>query len=361
MNRILSFLLFMVLATGQMAAATLDFAAPAIPKGETPGPIIFPQSAVVSSVEGALFVYENTELGIPGTGGVCALQADFTCIGGLSLLFNGPVSNLSFKGYFATPTDVASVTAYAGDAVIGFQLISGNDDELIDVRFAGLSGITRLEIDTSADGPGKGIAYGDFNFDPDPPGLPPPAPLPEQRLSFDDLPRGVNGNVVNVGIARFSEANGGNLFVYHTGDYNVPENGAICALAANFSCMGDLLIEFSVPIFDLMFNAFFAKPTDSMIVSLFNNGILIFSQQYWGNTGGTILFDFRNLGVLTSVLIEDRSSALTKGAAYGNFRYRLYQQPPAVVPLPASLLLLGGALGALALGRARRRAAKAGA
>lgn len=352
MNRILSFLLFLVLATSQLQAATLNFGAPAIPKGETPGPIIFPQSAVVSSVEGALFVYESTQLGIPGTGGVCALQADFTCIGGLSLLFNGPVSNLSFKGYFATPTDLAGITAYAGDAVIGFQLISGNDDGLIDVSFSGLGGITRLEIDTSALGDGQGIAYGDFNFDPDPPGLPPPAPLPEEKLSFDQLPRGMNGNVVDVGIARFSHANGGNLFVYHSGDYKVPDDGAICAMGENFTCMGDLLIEFDVPIFDLMFNAFFAKATDSMIVSLFNNGVLIFSQQYWGNSGGTILFDFRNLGVLTSILIEDRSSALTKGAAYGNFRYRLYEVP-AVVPLPASLLLLATALGALLLGRRR--------
>jgi len=349
---ILSFLFFVVLACGQASSATLNFSA--LPKGETPDPVTFPKSAIVKSVEGALFVYGGSDFGIPGTGGVCALQADFSCIGGLSLLFNGSVSNLSFKGYFATRSDVATITAYSGNTAMGFQLVSGSDDGQIDVNFAGVSGITRLDILTTALGAGKGIAYGDFVFDVDPPGTAPPPPLPEESLNFNSLDRGVNGNVVDIGIARITEANGGNLFVYHKDDFFMPANGAICALSDSFACMGDLLVEFYVPIFDLMFSGFFAKATDSMIVSLFNNDLLIFTGQFWGNSGGTILFDFRNLGVLTSILIEDRSDPTTKGAAYGEFRYRLYDAPTPV-PLPTSSLLLAFALVTFALPTLRRR------
>jgi hypothetical protein len=349
---ILSFLLFLILASSPAAAATLNFST--VPKGETTKPLTFTKSAIVKSVEGALFVYGGNDFGIPGTGGVCALQADFSCIGGLSLLFNGTVSNLSFKGFFATTTDVATITAYSGNTPLSFQLVSGNPGGQIDISFAGVSGITRLDITTTALGAGKGIAYGDFGFDVDPPDTVPPPPLPEESLDFDSVDRGVNGNSINIGIAKITENNGGELFVYHTGDYFIPANGAVCALSEGFACMGDLLIEFNVPIFDLMFSGFFAKATDSMIVSLFNNDLLIFSGQFWGNTGGTILFDFRSFGVLTSILIEDRSDVATKGVAYGDFKYRIYDQP-SPVPLPASLPLLMFGLTLLMLPSVRRR------
>ncbi len=60
-----------------------------------------------------------------------------------------------------------------------------------------------------------------------------------------------------------------------------------------------------------------------------------------------MLFDFRYVGLLTSLLIEDRSDASTKGMAFGDFRYTTAK--PAPVPLPASVLFLAAAASCLAL------------
>lgn len=353
MKAILSFCLFLILAWGPATAATLDFTG--FPKGENPSPLVIPKVAIIENVNGALFVYGQNDFGIPGTGGVCALQSDFSCIGGLSLLFNGSVSNLSFKGFFATSTDVATITVYSGNTALGFQLVSGNQSGQIDVDFTGLTGITKVDITTAALGSGKGIAYGEFNYDPDPPNTPPPPPPPTDTLSFDALPKGVNTGSLDIGYATISQPGGGDLFVYHTGDFYVPANGAVCAMSSGFTCMGDLLVQFDGPILDLMFSAFFAKQTDSMIISLFNGTSLVFSGQFWGSTGGTILFDFRKWGLLTSILIEDASDAATKGAAYGDFKFTIVDEP-APVPLPPSVVLLALALLSLALPMRRRHA-----
>lgn len=345
-------IVFAVFGFGQACAATLDFNF--FPSGVAAAPLQFPTAAISESSGGALFVYGTGDFGMPARGGVCALQTEFSCTGDVSLLFIGPVSNLTFKGFYGEVADRATISAYSGDELLAFLLVSGNADGQVDVDFGGISGITRVQIENLSGLDGKGIAYGDFNFDVDPPGTPPPSPLPPVRLNFDSLPRGVNKGLINLGNAILAEASGGEIFVYRTADYDMPQNGGFCALQADFSCTGNFLLEFTVPVSNLIFSGFFAKITDSAFVSLFDGDMLVYAGLFLGNSAGTIRFDFRDIDRLTRILIEDRSDPETGGIAYGDFRYDLYESPIAPVPVPVSLLLLIVALISLRLVAQRR-------
>ncbi len=157
MKVLLSLLAFVFLAESPAGAATLDFAI--FPRAKTPGPLQFSDVATVQS-DGALFVYGSGDFGMPNTGGICALQSDFTCTGKFSLLFIGPISDLSFKGFFAGSSDQAVVTAYAGDQRLATQLVLGNASEQFDVSFAVFSGITRVDVAVSSTGPARGSPTG---------------------------------------------------------------------------------------------------------------------------------------------------------------------------------------------------------
>lgn len=350
MNRIITCILLFALACTQAVAATLDFNV--FTKGTTNDDLNFPGVAVVQSTHGSLFVYGTGDFGMPDTGGLCGLQADFSCTGGFSLLFIGPVADLTFKGYFATSSDGSLISAYSGDALVGRQLVTGGDSGTFTVDFSGTPGIDRIDIASTPTTADNGIAYGDFNFEILPPDAPPLPRVPEEVLSFDSLAGGVNAPTIDIGLAIATVTDGESIFVYNSGDFSFPENGGLCALNSDFRCMGSFMLEFDTTIFDLMFSAFFAKPTDSMIVSLFLNDLEVYSGQFWGNAGGTILFDFRHVGLLDRILIEDRSNPGTKGAAYGDFRYNV--AVPSPVPVPAPFLLLTGALALLGLGRRLR-------
>lgn len=347
--------LFLIgLGFGQACAATLNF--DFYPPGIATEPLRFSTAAISESSGGALFVYGTGDFGMPARGGVCALQTGFSCTGDVSLLFVGPVSNLTFKGYFASVADKATISAFSGDILLGFMLVSGNADGRLDIDFGGTSGITRIQIENLSDPIGKGIAYGDFNFDLDPPDAPPPQQIPPVALSFDALPRGANEGLINLGTAILTETSGGKIFVYQTGDFGMPQNGGFCALLSDFSCMGDFLLEFDTPVTDLIFSGFFAKGTDSVFVSLFDGDLLVFAGQFFGNSAGTITFDFRHIVKLTKIMIEDRSDPATRGIGFGDFRFRPYEAPVSPVPVPASLFLLGAALMFFALlGLAARR------
>jgi hypothetical protein len=345
---------FVFFSFGRAFAATLDF--DAHPSGIAASPLTFETAAISESSGGALFVYGTGDFGMPARGGVCALQTGFSCTGDVSLLFIGPVSNLSFKGHFASVADRATISVFSGDTLLGFMLVSGNADGRIEIDFGETSGITRVQIENLSGPVGKGIAYGEFDFDVDTPNAPPPPPLPPLALDFDALPRGANEGLVNLGNAVLAETAGERIFVYRTGDFGMPQNGGFCALLADFSCMGDFLLEFDRPITNLIFSGFFAKGTDSVFVSLFDGDLLVFSRQFFGNSAGTITFDFRYVTRLTTILIEDRSDPATRGIAFGDFRYRPYEAPVAPVPVPASFLLLATALALfLRLKRAARR------
>lgn len=354
MRACLAAVVFLLWGCSQLWAATLDF--DVFPAGATKQKLQFSSAAVSSSNGGALYVYGSGDFGMPVGGGVCALGTGFTCDGDISLLFIGPVSNLTFKGYFASPADRATVAVYADDALVDFLLISGNPDGRIDLDLRRTPGITRVEIGSVSATGGKGIAYGDFDFDVAPPGTPPPPPLPPANLSLDAFPGGVNEASLDLGPAVLVETSGGKIFVYRTGDYGVPKNGAFCALVAG-KCTGDFTLDFDTPITDLIFSGFFAKPGDSAIVSLFDGDLMIYTGRLFGNSTGTIRFDFREIEKLTRVRIEDSSGLQTGGIAYGNFGFNAYEAPVTPVPLPAPLLLMAAGLAALALPKfsARRR------
>ncbi len=178
-----------------------------------------------------------------------------------------------------------------------------------------------------------------LNSDPAPPtALPKP---PVNFLSFDSFKRGAGEVSVGLAQASFRALNGAKIFVYRSGDFGIPKNGALCAFQAS-ACVGDFVLDFAQPIVELMFSGFFAKTSDSSIVSLFDGDALIYSNQFFGNSDETILFDFSTLGKVTKVSFTDASNASTRGIAYGKFSYRVYSEPetPAAVPIPATAFLL---------------------
>lgn len=189
-------------------------------------------------------------------------------------------------------------------------------------------------------------------------------PTGPQRLDFDDLKKRVNiVSTLKVGPATITNTSGGNLFVYHSSDYGLPDGGGICALERfDFSCTADLSIVFEVPITKLTFSGYFAGSTDAAFLTVLDGTETVFQGLFTGNDdNGLIIFDFSWLSRITSILIEDRSSFDSGGIAYGNFEFEYYKDKPVVSPVPLSAsgsLLLGG-LAALALleqfARERRR------
>lgn len=353
LTRVCAALIVLCLGLAQGVAATLNF--DTLPSGQTTTPLSMPNVAISESSGGALFVYHTGEFGMPAGGGVCALQSDFSCTGDVSLLFIGPVKNLKFKGLFATGTDRATIAAYAGDTLVTYAVVSGGSEGEFDVDLSKASGITRLKITDRSDATSRGISFGGFGYDPDSGGIPGPAQEPLQVLSFDGFKSGRNGKVLDLGNALLTGLDGAILFVYRKDDYGIEENGAICALNAESRCMGSFTIEFDKAITDLTFAGFFAKVTDAVWITLFDGDTLLIRQFFQGNASGTIRFDFSDYARLTKLLFEDESSALTKGIAYGDFKFRYYKEPlppikippkdpVAQIPLPPAMLLLLGAI-----------------
>lgn len=192
----------------------------------------------------------------------------------------------------------------------------------------------------------------------------PDLPTGPQRLDFDDLKDRVNiVSDLRVDPAIITNTSGGDIFVYHSGDYGLPEGGGFCALNRfDFSCTADISIEFLAPITELTFSGFFAGPTDAAFLTLFDGTDTVFQGLFTGNdVDGLILFDFSWLSRITRILIEDRSIFASGGIAYGNFEFEYYTDDPVISPVPLSasgLFLLGG-LAMLALleqfARERRR------
>lgn len=189
-------------------------------------------------------------------------------------------------------------------------------------------------------------------------------PTGKQRLDFDDLKKRVNiVSVLKVDPATITNTSGGDIFVYHSGDYGLPEGGGFCALERfDFSCTANLSIVFAAPVTELTFSGYFAGSTDAAFLTVFDGTDAVFQGLFTGNdVNGLILFDFSWLSRITRIWIEDRSRFDSGGIAYGDFEFEYYKDKPVISPVPVSasgLLLLGG-LAMLALlekfARERRR------
>lgn len=347
------------------AAATIDFNSLASGANGSAGSV--PGARIILTGDGTLYAYHTAAFGMPPGGGICAESANGSCTGRVTIIMIGPIANLTFNGYFVQAGDSATASVYSGTTLLATRTIGGLGTT--SVSFSGLSGITRLSIaDTSAPG-ASGIAFGSFQYDPAPATsvAAPPPPTP-RTISFDGLAQGSHTSPLQFADLLIAGLNGSDLYVYHSGQYGMPAGGGTCALKANFTCTGDLELAFLLPISGLTFNGYFAAASDSVLISLFSGSTLLFSQQYWGNSTGTLFFDLSAFSKIDLVTIQDRSTLLTKGMAFGNFRYSYWQPPvvvpppppPATVPQPGSwLFALTEVLAGLSLAAFRRRARRA--
>lgn len=174
-------------------------------------------------------------------------------------------------------------------------------------------------------------------------------PSQPKALVFDSLTSGIKGAELDIGAALLRETSGGSIYIYRTGDFGMAQNGGFCGYLSDGTCMGDIVLDFRVPIFELTFGGFYAKKKDSAIISLFDGDLLLSTGRYFGNSSGRISFDFRQIPRLTRVNIQDSSKSRTKGLAYGSILYREFPVAPATVPLPAPFLLLMVGIGLLGL------------
>lgn len=334
-----------------------------------------PDARIAMTSQGTIYAYRPGEFGMPEGGGICARDMNGTCTGGLTILFIGPVSKLSFNGYFVDPSDRAIATVYSGETPLASRTLAYDGSGTASADFGNTTGITRLALsDVSAPG-SSGIALGGVNYTPapgssNPPSTPPgPSPAPAsapvpRSLDFGAFPAGSRSSPVQFKDVIVAGLNNSDLYVYHSGDYGMPTGGGVCALSTSFTCTGDLEFAFLVPISGLTFNGYFATPSDSVLVSLFSGSTLLTSQQFWGNDTGTILFDFSTFQKIDLVTILDRSNAQTKGMAFGNFQYTYWQPPqasvpPAAVQLPGSgAMIFTGLIAGLALAVGARRNAR---
>ncbi len=334
-----------------------------------------PDARIAMTSQGTIYAYRSGEFGMPVGGGICARDMNGTCTGGLTILFIGPVTKLSFTGYFVQSDEGAIATVYSGETPLATQALKSDGSGTVSADFGSTTGITRLALsDASAPG-ASGIAFGNVNYTPapgssTPPSTPPgPSPAPAsapvpRSLDFGAFPAGSRSSPLQFQDVIAAGLNGSDLYVYHSGDFGMPTGGGVCALSSSFACTGDLEFAFLVPISGLTFDGYFATPSDSVLVSLFSGGTLLTSELFRGNDTGTILFDFSAFQKIDLVTILDRSNAQTKGMAFGNFQYTYWQPPqasppPAAVPLPGSgAMVITGLLAGLALAVGGRRSAR---
>jgi hypothetical protein len=334
-----------------VSAATVDFAT--FPSGSRGTAVGFSHGLLAETTGGTVVVY-----GPGGTvPGACAQSGSRICRGELSLIFFAPVRNLSFTlDPKIAPTGV-TMTLFDGEKVVASGTVGGRSGPVAlsaaqvtraTLSFAGITAST------------TGGSLRSISYDTDAPTLQDFAPVipttpvtvrPAQPEVLDFSKATVSGakpRTIRIPGATVSLIGGDELYVYR-GDEFMPAPGGFCALARGFRCLGDALVVFDQLIRDLSFETFFYKPGDQVLVQLFS-GDLLLTQRTVAYAGLVSFFGFAGI---THVLLIDQSSYDTKGLAYGNFRYAIYDPVPPI-PLPASVAGLLAGLAALAAAGARR-------
>ena len=163
-------------------------------------------------------------------------------------------------------------------------------------------------------------------------------------LSVSTLPIGFYGATTAV-VPEATLTSFGNDF-YFNGAYNDP--GSFCAISFG-SCDADLQISFVGSVTNLMFDVGGWNDGDLVTLNIFGaTNALLGSISITSDLIGLNLTSF---GPITRLFFDDSSTGA--GVGYANFSFTQV----ASVPLPATLPLLAGALGAAFVARRKRKAA----
>lgn len=158
------------------------------------------------------------------------------------------------------------------------------------------------------------------------------------------------GSILNIDGATIENTEGGDLFVYRTGDFTFPFPGGFCALDADEVCKANATITFDDPVSDLTFSSFFVSDGDAVLLRAVigdeSREFFITSEE---------LIDLSDLDGITQISLFDVSGVSDKGIAFGAFSFTEYVPPPAI-PLPAGFPLLLTALAFFGFGQFRSTA-----
>ena len=160
-------------------------------------------------------------------------------------------------------------------------------------------------------------------------------------LSVNTLPNGFFGNTVAVVAEATITSFGTDLFF--GGASGVPSS--FCAIQAG-TCQADLDISFTSVISNLFFDVSGFNVGDSVALGIFGLGnAFLGSVNLLSNISN---LDLSGFGSITRLYFDDNSTGA--GVAYSDFSF----DQVAAIPLPASLPLLIGGLGLLAVARRRK-------
>lgn len=342
------------------SASTVDFAD--FSTGNRGTAIGFQHGLVAATAGGSIIVYAP-DATLPGA---CASVGIRPCRAEMSIIFFGPVTNLSFSLDPRIPANAVTLSLYDGTTLVAEGAAGGGT---VALPVSGAAGqVTRAVLDFSgipssrAGGSLRSISYdtnapalADFAPIVPDPGTPPPAvpPIQTEVLDFSKALGAREGaRSIRLPGATVSLTSGDEIFVYR-GDEFLPAPGGFCALDEGFNCLGNALVVFDQLIKDLSFETFYFRKGDQALVRLFS-GDLLLTERTITSAGLVSFFGFAGI---SHIQLIDQSTLETRGFAYGNFRYSIYDPIPPV-PLPVSALgLLGGIalLAGMGLRRPQRR------
>jgi hypothetical protein len=163
-------LLSALLACASASADTLNFE-PLGPAELTPAELELDGTVIQGSGTSLYIFASDMDLGLlTGDGGaVCsAFRPDLdtlSCAADMQISFRTAVSNLSLQTFGHDDGDSVTISAYAGNTMLGTpQIVTSNTV----VDFSALSGVTKLVFDDQSAGAngGSGYAFGKFSFTP---------------------------------------------------------------------------------------------------------------------------------------------------------------------------------------------------
>lgn len=151
-------------------------------------------------------------------------------------------------------------------------------------------------------------------------------------------------NLSNATITSF----GDDTFIGAPGQFGEANNlGIVCGSpVGSNNCEEGMQIDFLADVSNLMFSSFAAVAGDNVLVEAFLNGGLLGSAIVTTDT----MIDFSGFGLIDSLVFTDSSTSA--GIGFGDFKF---DETGGVIPLPATLPLMLGALALMGFAGSRRR------